>query len=214
MTILEWITEKIRGTVVGWSINKNVAFSKLRIYELEVYVIEGWLGNDVTKWPVYAFYQVYLNGQHEAAHAAYCNWYLDQLRKYHTTAKEKGGMHEGSLYRLIVQKYAENGIDSQDDIFSDPAIVAQGIKERVDQRFALLESIRQRGYDSKVPEPAVGIKKRGCVYIINGGHRWAALKALGYDSFPEVRVLNGNILNLKKNMRRTLGKWKTIMGRK
>lgn len=191
---------------------KNVDFSKLRFSDQEIYVKESFGGKDITTWPVYAFYQTYLEGQREAAHAAFCDWYLDQLRKYHATPKEKGGMLWGSLYRLIVQKYADKGIDYGDDIFFNPAVVTQGIKERVDQRFAFLGSILQKGYDSKVADPVVGIKKKGYIYIINGHHRWAALKLLGYDSFPEVRVFSENISNIKKNTQRMRAKWKAIVG--
>ncbi|MBA7620747.1 hypothetical protein ES703_28102 [subsurface metagenome] len=163
---------------------------------------------------MYAFFQAYLDGQREFAHAALCNWYMDLLRKYHATPKEKGGLHWGSLYRLIVQKYAEKRIDYGDDIFFDPVVITQGIKERVDQRFALLESILQKGYDRKVDSPIVGIKKNGLIYIVTGHHRWAILKLLGYDSLPEVTVFCENIVNLKKNTRGILAKWKTIVGKK
>ncbi len=218
MVTLRNVWKKIRSalasTLIGLFVHKNVPFSRLLCSDQEAYVKEGFGGNDIMTWPVYAFYQAYLNGQREAAHAAFCDWYLDQLRKYHATLKEKGGMLWGSLYRLIIQKYAEKRIDYRDDIFSDPVVVTQAIKERVDQRFAFLESIRQRGYDCKSADPIVGIKKKRYIYIVNGHHRWAALKLLGYDSLPEVRVFGQNISNLKKEIQRMIEKWKVIVGRK
>ena len=210
---LTTVRKRIKSALDESSIH-DVHLSRLRFSDQEAYVKEGFGGKDVTAWPVYAFYQSYMEGQREAAHAAYCNWYMEQLKKYHTTSKEKGGMNWGSLYQLIAQKYAEKQIDYGDDIFFDRVVVTLGTQERVDQRFAFLESIIQKGYDPKLASHSMGIQKKGYIYIINGHHRWAALKLLGYDYLPEVLVFRNNIRKIKKTIQRIRLKWKPRIGRK
>ena len=193
---------------------KNVDFSRLRFSYQSSYIREGWGGKDITLWPVYAFYKDYVNGERKIAHTAHCNWYLDQLKKYHGTSKEEGGMHWGSVYRSIVKKYTEKKIDYGNDIFFDPAVVALAIRERVDDRFALLESIRQNGYDPKVATPIEGIKRKGYIYVMNGHHRWAIFKLLGYDCVPEIRAFSESIYTINITIKRILGRWKTSAGMK
>jgi hypothetical protein len=193
---------------------KNVDFTRLRTSDQEAYVKEGWGGKGIKEWPVYSFYRAYLNGEREIAYAAFSDWYLDQLRKYHATPKEKGGMLRGSLYTLIVQKYAEKGINHSDDIFLDPSVVMLAIKERVDQRFALLESVTRKGHVIDFDDAIVGIKKKGHIYIVNGHHRWAILELLSYHSIPEVRVFGENIHYLSRITQRIWKKWVTLIGMK
>jgi hypothetical protein len=173
------------------SLEKNVDFSKLRILPLEVYVEEGYGGKkDISLWPEYTFFQAYINGQHETGYSAYHNWYLSNLKKYHSTQPEKGGLYGTKIYHLVVRKYRENNIDFQGNIFFNPEIVSQVIKELVDSRFALLGSIKEKGYIPGNVEPVHGFQRNGTIYLLDGHHRWAILTLLGYNSFPEFKLCN------------------------
>jgi hypothetical protein len=182
--------KKLHCLLIDSSLQQDMPISKLRFSTQKTYTADGYGGKDVTTWPVYRFFLAYLNGDHEGARAAFCSWYLAELNKYHAIPKKEGGMHGGSLYKLIVEQYIEKGIAYRGDIFTDPEVVNKAIRKRVDQRLALLTSIQQKGYDVTSDNPVKGVKKNGYVYITNGHHRWAALKALGYHNIPKILVIS------------------------
>ena len=174
-------------------VEKNVAFSRLRFIPLDVCVEEGYGGKKLSSWPIYSFFQTYINGQIETAYSDYHNWYLCRLKKYHSTPPEKGGLYDVPVYRSIVCKYIESNIDFHGDIFFNPEIVSQVIKEEVKSKFALVDSIKENGYNPDVMNPAIiiqGFKRNGIIYLLNGHHRWAILTLFGYDSFPELRLVD------------------------
>ena len=167
---------------------RDVNISKLRTNNREIQLKEGWGGKDISFWPPYEFFRAYLNGQREAAARSYYDWYVDLFSRYHAVPKSRGGIYGGDLYKQIVRKYEENNIDFHGDIFYMPEILSGAIKERVDSRFALLEYIKQNGDAAKFDAPIRGKQRDGYIYILNGNHRCAMFKLLGYRTIPEIRI--------------------------
>lgn len=166
---------------------KTVPFASIRHNDLPYYVTEGYGGRAIESWPVYSFYSDYLKGDKEVARESFRIWYHDQLNKYHNISKSEGGMHQGTLYALIEKRsggHLEGAL---------PAVVDSVIREKVESRFALLESIRRNGYDPTI-ERIDGIKKHGYVYLMGGHHRAAALRALGAAELPGVLVFPHQII--------------------
>lgn len=160
--------DQVRRFVNSFYVRRNVPFSQIRTSTREVDLIEGWGGKDISEWPPYGFLKTYLDGQREAASTSYYNWYMDQLKKYYNVPGSKGGRAG------FFQKYGENH---------------QRIKYEVDSRFALLESIRENGFDAHIGDPITGVRNNRLIYLLSGHHRWAILKLLGYTSIPKVRIL-------------------------
>lgn len=166
---------------------KTVPFSSIRHNDLPCYVEEGYGGKTIECWPVYDFYCDYLKGNRKAAHEAFRLWYHNQLKKYHNVSKDLGGMYRGTLYMLIEKRSGTHFKNA------DPEMVDQAIREKVAQRFALLESIQRDGYDPTI-ERVDGVRKHGFVYLKGGHHRAAALLALGEKEFPGILVFPNQII--------------------
>ncbi len=166
---------------------QSVPFSKLRHSNLSSYVVEGYGGRSIDMWPVYTFFCQYARGEKELAQKNFEQWYKVQLQNYHKVAKSEGGMYKGSLY-LLIEKRSGNIFENASD-----EVIRDTIRERVKQRFELLESIKNLGYDSS-SERIDGVKKNGYVYIYGGHHRAAALLALGNDELPAVLVFPNQLV--------------------
>lgn len=172
------------------NILQTIPFSKLRHSDLLCYVVEGYGGQHIEEWPVYTFFCEYLRGEEEKAQYGFEHWYRGQLEKYHNTANEAGGMYNGSLYTLIEKRSGGAFKDASEDI------IQSAIRERVEERFALLKHIHDYGYNSH-GERIDGVKKGGYIYIHGGHHRAAALRALGKTELPGVLVFpNQFVYNL------------------
>ncbi|MFA4971007.1 MAG: hypothetical protein WC683_00235 [bacterium] len=161
----------------------NVSIAQIRHDDLSCYNNEGWGGTSIDRWPIYNFYRNYLLGNKKTAREEYCRWYAEQLQKYGETNKRYGGMFRGSLYTLINSRLADKCLSydysSGDEKYNE--IVRNAICERVMQRFALAECIAKEGYDSSGSDWIMGIERDGLVYLKNGHHRCAVLKALGFE---------------------------------
>jgi len=170
---------------------QNIPLSRVRHNDLACYLAEGFGASPIDEWPIYTFFQQYLAGEKEAAQQNFENWYREQLGKYHSTPKAEGGMHKGSLYELIEKKCKTPFSEVEEDCKN------AAIRERVMQRFQLLEDIRQRGYRQAEAERIDAVQKKGFVYLCGGHHRAAELRALGKNELPGVLVFpNQFVYNL------------------
>lgn len=167
---------------------QNVPLAHIRHNDLACYVVEGFGARPVEEWPVFNFFTQYLCGDKEAAIQNYVEWYTDQLSKYHNAPKKEGGMHKGSLYSLIETKCGTS-FPLVDEVCKKAAI-----RERVEQRFQLLEAIREQGYKPEMAERIVAVKKNGHVYLRGGHHRVAVLQALGESELPSVLVFPNQLV--------------------
>jgi len=176
-------------------ISQNVCFSILKLDDKKYYVEEGYGGKGIEAWPVFHFFKDYVSGDKKKAVHDFEAWYYEQFWKYHKTPKNLGGLYKGSLYKLIVNKHKERGVDWDGTLSkADPAIVEEGIKERVKQRFMVVDSIMCQGYNKKTTERIIGVRKNGYVYLKGGHHRWAILQLLGHQYLPNVLIIPGETI--------------------
>jgi len=166
---------------------KDVPFEKIRHNDLICYQTEGFGGKHIEAWPPFTFFKEYIGGNKEKAKDDFVQWYHSQLKKYHHVPKGDGGMHKGSLYRLV-ESDAQRAFK---DVGEES--VQKSIVKRVEQRFSLLEKIRDEGYRDGT-ELIKGVKKNGDVYLVGGHHRAAILRALGYEILPNVLVFPSKTL--------------------
>lgn len=176
---------------------QDICFDVIRHDDKHCYVIEGFGGQPVVKWPIYRFYDQYLRGNRDLAAMEYEAWYMDQITKYCHISKSSGGMKKGSLYKLIETLHHKKSIIF-DGILTNANqnIIEEAIRERVGYRFMLLESIMKEGYQPNSCDRIIGVKKNGSVFLKGGHHRTAILKALGYSKVPDVIVYPSNTLYL------------------
>ncbi len=165
---------------------QNVPFNILRHNELPCYKKEGYGGEHISKWPVYLFFSLYHRNRQETAMTVFTKWYDEQLQRYSNIKKTKGGMYKGSLYKLVEKK---SGLPFHQ---TDIGVIHDAIQERVEQRFKLLCSIKEKGYN-KNTELVEGYWAGECIYLLGGHHRAAALLVLGHKSFPEIKVYKNKI---------------------
>ena len=176
---------------------QDICFDVLRHDDKPCYVIEGFGGQPVEKWPIYRFYDQYLSGNRDVATMEYETWYRDQFTKYCHVSKSSGGMKKGSLYKLIETLHHSKSIIFDGNLKNaDLKIIEEAIRDRVVYRFMLMESIMKEGYQPGRSDKIIGVKKNGSVFLKGGHHRTAILKALGYDKVPEVIVYPNNTLYL------------------
>ena len=161
---------------------EDISIDMIRHDDRYYYVAEGYGGKPVHAWPIYRFYYMYIHESKEKAKINYEAWYVDQYKKYRFVEKRRGGMLGGSLDRLVTQKI-RNGE-------SDESLFMQAISERVDQRYALADTIINDGYIPRQSDPVEGIRKDKSIVLIRGHHRTAILAALGNDVVPLVHVYN------------------------
>lgn len=182
------------------SFRKTIPFSLIRHNDTPCYVREGYGGKPIEDWPVYGFICEYLEGKKGEAFDHYERWYIDQLSKYSTVPNNAGGMYKGSLYLLIERRA---GAPFKDVPISTKT---QAIHERVQQRFALVDSIKKKGYDAN-SERIEAVKKNGYVYLRGGHHRAAALRALDYDALPGILVFPNEFIYNIVTLLRKIKKW-------
>ncbi len=173
------ILEKVIGSYL-----RDIPISSLRCEKKRVFVEERWGGGPFENFPACVFFKRAVEGDEAAAIEAMEKWYYERLidRHLYSVAKAEGGMQNGSLCRLIARLHQTDGIELKDDFSNaDDALVRKAIKMRTQDRFDLLNSIRQHGY--RCEGDYVCAEKEGDFYILKQGHhRVAALAACGYSS--------------------------------
>ena len=178
---------------------KNVPLNHIRHNDLPCYVTEGFGARPIEEWPIYTFFQQYLLGETESAKQNFENWYKDQLNKYHSITKVEGGMYKGSLYSLV-EKECKVSFSKVDESCKNAAI-----RTRVEQRFQLLEDMKEYGYSTTRTERIDVVRKNGSLYLTGGHHRVAALLALGEKELPNVLVFRNlfiyNLFNLLRSIK-------------
>lgn len=178
---------------------QDVPLADIRHNDLRSYCAEGFGGKPIDDWPVYRFFTMYREGNREEAVREFEDWYMDQLEKYAMVPKRDGGMCRGSLYSLIEKKC---GVPFEK---AEVSCRKTAIRERVLQRFGLLDTIQSHGYRAGEAERIDAFREKGLVYLTGGHHRAAILKALGEEKLPGVLVFPSrlvyNFFNLLRNIR-------------
>lgn len=163
---------------------KDIPVLNIRLVKTRTSIKEGWGGKSIESFPPYQFFKTYIKGDKERATKSFEQWYYNRLIKdgQYAVAKADGGMRGGSLYRLIAELHRGEGIKLKSNFSNaDEVLIHQGIKMRVLDRFALLNSIRSNGY--YCCWDYIRVKKEGDSYtLIHGNHRVAALALSGYSS--------------------------------
>jgi hypothetical protein len=191
----------VRLLVLGW-LACDVPFEQLRHDDRAAYVKEGYGGRPIECFPPFGFYRLFAAGRSEEAVDSFRSWYREQFRKYARVPKRLGGMQDGSLYRLVASECVAEGVPFRAD---EPALsdspLERAIELRVSQRLELFASIRDRGFLSSASTPILGIRRPGEIRLTGGHHRAAALRVLGYATFPSVSVFQPSLHRALKALR-------------
>jgi len=131
---------------------------------------EGYGGGSIKHFPFYMACKTYLTGKKELGRENYYNVIKNLFEKHQNKYMGDGGIKGFWWYNKIVKH----------------PTLEQGIQWWVDDRFALLESVK-RDY-SPYREEIIVRRKDGEYYLCDGYHRVAALCALGYKKIENIRV--------------------------
>ena len=172
----------------------KVPISRTLYSSQKCYVDEGFGGEPIEFSPIYECFHKYIHSNRESAFDDFCEWYWDQFSKYHNVSKEHGGMYLGSLYRLIKHNHQQANKEFLNMKVADLAIVDASIKQRVEQRFSLVECIIKEGYIPDLADPITAIKQDGKYVLQNGHHRACILAVLGKNYLPQVYVCKGRLI--------------------
>jgi hypothetical protein len=189
------LTDNIKLTIThAINFQNKVPITKIYYSCKKCYVNEGFGGQQITLSPIYCCIKEYIHGDKQLAIKAWCDWYQDQFNKYHNVSKAHGGMHKGSLFRLILKhhKIAHQNITDMKD--ADPIIIKNAICQRVAQRLLLAEQIINEGYEADLLNPITAIKKNGKYYLIGGHHRVCILAAMGEKFIPKVYIKRSRLI--------------------
>lgn len=171
-------------------LKRDVLIAHLRIDDRESYVSQGFGKMPIQSWPVFRFFTSYVQGSTTQARSDYEAWYREQFSTYATEPKKLGGMKGGSLYRLVEEYHtnANETFDLESEQYAS-TLVELAIRERVKQRFTLLESIHSQGFaQDNSRDPIIGTYYRHGIILRGGHHRVAALAALGHQRIPLMYV--------------------------
>jgi hypothetical protein len=147
-------------------------------------------GKPIRHWPPTTFFSLYNDGLLVEAAQRYEEWYYETLFKYGDKPKLVGGMRGGAVWRKVYLAYKHAGrLFALEDGIWDESLVRLGITQRARERFALFESIREKGYIPTIGELIV-LHRRGDQFILRRGghHRVASLTVLGAEDLPGVWV--------------------------
>jgi hypothetical protein len=196
------LRQALRNLVRARRLTRKVFFADLRHDDKQVHRAEGYGGKPIEAFPPFRFYLLRETGHREQAYEQFRAWYHEQFDRYMRTEKSVGGMKNGSLYRLVVAFHERTRVS-----WSDPApafrrdLVDRAIEQRVEERFQLLDSIKQRGYVRSSVDPVVGVARDDRVYLSSGHHRAAALRAIRSPSVPGVLVLSPTARRVLRGLR-------------
>jgi hypothetical protein len=170
---------------------RTVALADLRCNDKPIARQQGFGGRPIECFPVYGFFRLYLE-RPEAAHAPFRRWYREWFveRQGWRHPKSDGGLAGGSLQRAVeVAHHRRHGTVLASPEAAEADLVEQAIDERVRHYFAVLESIRDAGFDADRKPPILALQAGDLYFLRNGHHRCAALAALGHRSVT-VTVVN------------------------
>lgn len=171
-------------------LQKDVPVTNLCVDDKPVYVAEGFGGRPLQEWPVVDFFRQYGAGKYDTARKDFTEWYLDQFQRQGHIPKRIGGMHKGTLYRVIKRRHEAAGrpFSVRRGIMS-PSIVKKATAVRVEQRLDFFENVMSRGYRPELSDhPIVGIRRGPKIVLQEGHHRAAAFIALGKKYIPQMLV--------------------------
>jgi hypothetical protein len=171
-------------------LHKNVPLENLYFNDKPVYVAEGFGGRPLENWPVVDFFRQYAAGNNDAARQDFIAWYLDQFQRQGHLPKNAGGMHQGTLYRIVKQQHEAVGRPfSVGEGIMSLSIVEKATAIRVDQRLNFIEGIMNSGFCPELSDhPVAGIRRGAKIVLQEGHHRAAAFIALGRKNIPEMLV--------------------------
>ena len=163
---------------------RTVLISSVRCEKRPAGIREGWGGESIESFPPYGFFRMFDAGEKEKAVRDMENWYYERMitAKLILMPKCDGGMAGGSLFREISRVHDAKDIALRADLSNaDDCLVRQAITRRVQQRFSLLESIKQQGqcfmwdYVRMIPNG-------DSFTLVDGHHRVAAIAVCGQSS--------------------------------
>lgn len=166
----------------------NVPIDQLYCQDLPFSILQGFGGKPITYFPPCKFYQMSLTAPIEGYNAFY-EWLRMCLLEMEAwrIPKADGGWANGSLVRSIVAVHQEHGIPLKDISEAKLDLVHEAIHRRTRYYFALLDSIKQQGFDRTARPPILCRMDNGRYILQNGHHRTSALSALGFEAvFVEV----------------------------
>lgn len=171
---------------------RNIPLRDLLHNDKPAYMDEGFGRQPLDQWPVHGFFKLYIQGREDEAASRFTDWYVLQFLRHATVGKARGGMYQGSLYRLIEGLHEEQGkgfCPSRHVV--DTALLEQGVRQRVTQRLSFIARIRDEGFDKHYdPDYVDGVRWNDGVIMQGGHHRAASLMVLGYHNMPRMRVFS------------------------
>lgn len=164
----------------------TVALAAARCNDKPIARQQGFGGQPIESFPVTGFFRLYLEHP-EAADAAFRDWYREWFvaRQAWRHPKSEGGLAKGSLQRAVEAAHLRrHGSVLSSPQAAEDDVVEEAIADRVRHYFAVLESIRDTGFDAERKPPILALQSGDLYFLRNGHHRCAALAALGHPSVP------------------------------
>ncbi|MFX1355949.1 MAG: ParB N-terminal domain-containing protein [Promethearchaeota archaeon] len=176
---------------------KMVEINKINCQkDIEFSDLLGFGGKDISYFPPYEFFKVYLK-QPEKANILFYNWFYNTF--LHKNAwkipKVKGGWFKGPLYIAVEKLFKEKNLFiNQNTILKNEDLIKQAIRQRISYYFNLVESIKKYSFEPSI-DPVRVVNKNGVIYLLDGHHRVAILSILGYKKILVLkRTVLGGIL--------------------
>jgi len=177
---------------INRSFLKEIPVSTIVSECTEVSMKEGWGGKHIRYFPPHGFFRTYVSGNKEQAKGEMEQWYYNRFVKDNlcVVSKKRGGMLNGSLFKVVSEIHSSKGINLRADLSNaQDALITQAIRLTVEDRFKLIESIIEHGYQDT--RDYVSLIKAGNHYtIVDGHHRIAAAAVCGYSSIPSTAMNN------------------------
>jgi hypothetical protein len=175
---------------------KTIPIDSIRCETLKVPVREWWGGKSIELFPPYKYFKLYHEGDKSEAIKGMQDWYYkrivyDNLLK---VPKSEGGMAGGSLFDELDALHKTQGLILAADLSNvDDGIIRETIRQKVQYRFSIFESIKEQGlcftwdFVRLIPD-------KDYFYLRGGHHRVAALAVCGITS---VRATVSESIHLK-----------------
>jgi len=160
----------------------SVPIAQIRCQETPFSALQGFSGKPIEYFPPSHFFELSLT---EPQHAfdAFADWLRICLRDLQAwkVPRSQGGWANGTLVTTIFEVHREHGIPLTDFEQADPILINEAIVRRTQYYFGILDSIRQKGFNTSL-FPPIYCRPRNDFYVIaDGHHRVSALWVLGYS---------------------------------